>query len=147
MEVFIRRLPNSTTRLDLMQFLSIALKPKWYRLQFAPLGHLVHCEICRIDDPINKLVEYHGIAKIEPPSAAKMIINQLNGEFFKTKQVEVRKFFRRSINRDRRRTSLAQPSQAILEKRKQDRRRPQIHTEFLTAGVTSDSLAIHTHSL
>jgi hypothetical protein len=146
MEVFIRRLPNSTTRLDLMQFLSAALKPKWYRLQFAPLGHLVHCEICRIDDPINKLVEYHGIAQIEPPSAARTIINQLNGEFFKTKKVEVRKFFRRSINRDRRRTSLTQTSLDILEKRKQDRRRPQIHTELLTAGVTSDSFATHTHS-
>jgi hypothetical protein len=141
MEVFIRRLPNSTTRLDLMQFLSAALKPKWYLLQFAPLGHLVRCEICRIDDPLNKRVEYHGIAQIEPPSAAQNIINNLNGAFFKAKKVEVRKFFRRSLNRDRRRTSSIQPHSDILEQRKQDRRRPHIHTELLTAGVTSDSLS------
>ena len=138
MEVFIRRLPNSTTRLDLMQFLSSALKPRWYLLQFAPLGKLMQCDICRIDDRLNDKVEYHGIAQIEPPSAALNIIKKLNGEIFKTKKVEVRKYFRRSINRDRRRPESAPPTQNIIDQRKQDRRRPDIQTELLHAGITSD---------
>ncbi|MCW8890947.1 MAG: RNA-binding protein [Sedimenticola sp.] len=146
MEVFIRRLPNSTTRLDLMQFISSALKPKWYLLQFAPLGNLMHCDICRIDDPLNKQVEYHGIVQIEPPSAAIAVIKQLNGEYFKSKKVEVRKFFRRSINRDRRRLAPHLTPSSLTDQRKQDRRRPHIHTELLTAGITSDKLsALNSH--
>lgn len=143
MEVFIRRLPNSTTRLDLMQFITSALKPKWYLLQFSPSGNLMHCDICRIEDPHNNQVEYHGIVQIEPPSAAINVIKQLNGEFFKSKKVEVRKFFRRSIKRDRRRMS---PTQPITDQRRQDRRRPYIHTELLAAGVTSDTLIAHSGS-
>lgn len=139
MDIFIRRLPNSTTRLDLMQFISAALKPKWYLLQFAPLGKLTHCDICRIDDTGNGQVEYHGIAQVEPPSAALQVINRLNGEYFKSKKVEVRKFFRRSSKRDRRHLTDTELPQGIFEKRKQDRRRPDLHMEYLHAGTTSDS--------
>ncbi|WP_428604734.1 RNA recognition motif domain-containing protein [Sedimenticola sp.] len=140
MEIFVRRLPNSTTRLDLMQFISAALKPKWYLLQFSPIGTLGHCDICRIDDPKTKQVEYHGIVQVEPPSAALSLINRLNGELFKTKKVEVRKFFRRSSKRDRRRIQDSQPPNEIIEKRKQDRRRSGITIDFLHAGITSDKV-------
>ena len=143
MDIFIRRLPNSTTRLDLMQFIASALKPKWYRLQFSPLGKLTHCDICRIDDSQNDQVEYHGIARIDPPSAALQVINRLNGELFKNKQVEVRKFFRRSAKRDRRHLRKEGPLPGRLEKRKQDRRRPDLHMEHLHAGTTTDSSLHH----
>lgn len=138
MEIFIRRLPNSTTRLDLMQFISAALRPKWYLLQFSPIGTLGHCDIWRIDNTRTQQVEYHGLVRIEPPSAAVYLINKLNGEVFKTKKVEVRKFFHRSSKRDRRRTSIQQLSNHIGEKRKQDRRRSGILIDHLHAGVTSD---------
>lgn len=139
MEIFIRRLPNSTTRLDLMQFISAALKPKWYLLQFSPIGTLGHCDIWRIDDPGTQQVEYHGVAHIEPPSAALQLIKKLNGEQFKTKKVEVRKFFHRSAKRDRRRTSSEQPHNQFGEQRKQDRRRSGIRIDYLHAGVTADT--------
>lgn len=140
MEIFIRRLPNSTTRLDLMQFISTALKPKWYLLQFSPIGTLGHCDICRIDDPKTRQVEYHGIAHIEPPSAALQLIKRLNGEVFKTKKVEVRKFFHRSTKRDRRHTAPEQVS-SNSEKRKQDRRRSGMRIDYLHAGVTADAVS------
>lgn len=139
MDIFIRRLPNSTTRLDLMQFVSAALKPKWYLLQFSPLGKLTHCDICRIDDTGNGQVEYHGLARIDPPSAGLEVINRLNGEYFKNKKVEVRKFFRRSTKRDRRHVAENELPQGSFEKRKKDRRRPHLHMEYLHAGTTSDS--------
>ncbi|MCW8908464.1 MAG: RNA-binding protein [Sedimenticola sp.] len=139
MDIFIRRLPNSTTRLDLMQFISSALEPKWYLLQFSPLGKLTHCDICRIDDSGNGQVEYHGLAQIEPPSAALQVINRLNGEYFKNKKVEVRKFFRRSAKRDRRHVADPELPNGTFDKRKKDRRRPDLHMEYLHAGTTSDS--------
>lgn len=142
MEIFIRRLPNSTTRLDLMQFVSAALKPKWYLLQFSPIGKLGHCDICRIDNPRTKQVEYHGIVHVDPPSVALNLINRLNGEIFKTKKVGVRKFFHRSSKRDRRRTPLEQISRDISEQRKQDRRRSDIQIDHLHAGITSDKMPL-----
>ncbi len=147
MEIFIRRLPNSTTRLDLMQFISAALRPKWYLLQFTPIGTLGRCDICRIDDPNTKQIEYHGIAHIEPPSAALSLINRLNGEIFKTKKVEVRKFFHRSSKRDRRRMPGDHLSKEIFEKRKQDRRRSSIRMDYLHAGITTDKAASTTDRL
>jgi len=143
MDIFIRRLPNSTTRLDLMQFISAALKPKWYLLQFSPLGRLTHCDICRIDDTGNGQIEYHGLARIDPPSAALHAINRLNGEYFKNKKVEVRKFFRRSAKRDRRHVTDSGVPFDTFEKRKKDRRRPHLHMEYLHAGTTSDG-QVHT---
>lgn len=121
-----------------MQFITAALKPKWYRLQFSPLGKLNHCDICCIDDPKTKQVEYHGIAHVEPPAAALSLINRLNGEIFRTKKVEVRKYFHRSSKRDRRKTPIEQLPADIFEKRKQDRRRPGLQFEYLHAGITSD---------
>lgn len=140
MEIFIRRLPKSTTRLHLMKFISDALKPKWYLLQFSPKGTLRHCDIWRIDDPQTKQVEYHGVARIEPPSAALQLINRLNGQPFRTKIVEVRKFFHRSSERDRRRLQDEQIAKGFSEKRKRDRRRSGLHIDHLHAGVTTDSL-------
>ncbi|WP_260291730.1 RNA-binding protein [Sedimenticola hydrogenitrophicus] len=138
MDIFIRRLPNATTRLDLMQFITSALNPKWYLLQFSPLGTLRHCDICRIEDPKLGQVEYHGIAHVTPASAALSLIHRLDGEIFKNKRVEVRKFFRRSIHRDRRDRSSTAPD-ALHEQRKQDRRRPGIRLDHLHAGITADT--------
>lgn len=141
MEIFIRRLPTSTTRLHLMKFISEALKPKWYLLQFSPQGTLQHCDIWRIQDPHTKQVEYHGVAHIEPPSAALQLINKLNGQLFKTKPVEVRKFFHRSTERDRRRSQDPQIAAEFNEKRKRDRRRSGLQIDHLQAGITRDSVS------
>jgi hypothetical protein len=138
MDIFIRRLPNATTRLDLMQFITSALKPKWYLLQFSPLGTLEHCDICRIEDPKLEQVEYHGIAHVAPPTAALSLIHRLDGETFKNKPVEVRKFIRRSLKRDKRERSSAAPK-ALHEQRKRDRRRPGIRLDYLHAGITGDT--------
>lgn len=138
MDIFIRRLPNAITRLDLMQFISDALKPRWYRLQFNPPGKLTHCEICRIQDINSNRVEYHGIAQVEPPTAGLQVINRLNGELFKNKQVEVRKFFRRSTKRDRRDQPVQILTHPLFDNRRQDRRRPSIRIEFLHAGTTAE---------
>lgn len=136
MELFIRRLPEATTRLDLIQFVSDALKPRWHLLQFAPAGSLTGCEILRVEDTGQENVEFHGVIDITPAAAALTALERLNGNYFKSKKVEVRKYFHRSVERDRRHhQSLL--TDDVQEQRKRDRRRTHLLTEPLHAGATS----------
>ena len=136
MELFIRRLPEATTRLDLIQFVSDALKPRWHLLQFAPAGSLTGCEILRIEDTDQESVEFHGVIHIEPAAAALTALERLDGNYFKSKKVEVRKYFHRSIKRDRRHHQSASLTDDIQEQRKRDRRRTHLLIEPLHAGAT-----------
>ena len=123
MELFIRRLPEATTRLDLIQFVSNALKPRWHLLQFAPSGSLTECKILQIEDTDQESIEFHGLIQIVPAAAALTALERLDGNYFKSKKVEVRKYFHRSIERDRRYHQSASLPDDIQEQRRQDRRR------------------------
>ncbi|MES9858048.1 MAG: RNA-binding protein [Sedimenticola sp.] len=137
MDIFIRRLPVSTTRLDLIQFATDALEPQWHLLEFSPIGKLKGCEIVRITNGSLTNPEYHGLLHIEPPKAALAVIDRLDGSIFKNKKVDVRKFCRRSVERDRRRNETQPLSPDIIEQRKSDRRRGNLVFKKLRAGATA----------
>lgn len=137
MELFIRRLPEATTRLDLIQYVSDALKPRWHLLEFAPTGSLTESEILRIEDTDHKNVEFHGVINIVPAAAALTALERLDGSYFKSKKVEVRKYFHRSTQRDSRHRQSASPANNIQEQRKRDRRRTHLLIEPFHAGATS----------
>ncbi len=137
MEIFVRRLPASTTRLDLIQFATEGLEPSWRQLWFIPIGKLKGCEIIRITNNSLKNPEYHGLLRIDSPKAALEVINRLDGSFLKSKRVDVRRYHRRSAKRDRRLHQIEPLPQEIVEQRKRDRRRPDLMCQKLTAGVTT----------
>jgi len=137
MDIFIRRLPESTNRLDLLRFVSTALKPKWYEFQFTPLGSIKACEICCIENEENEGLEFHGVVRIEPASAAVAVIKRLNGEQLNSKRVEVRKFYRRSAARDPRKGAVEDQIAGSIEFRKRDRRRPHLVLQHLHRSTTS----------
>lgn len=135
MDVFIRRVPNSTTRLDLLRFINSALKPKWSHLQFSSLGEIKACDICQINNSDNGREEFHGLVRIEPANAALAVIEKLNGECINSQQVQVRKFYHRSTSRDPR-SEDDTPAQSVMkDKRDQDRRRPHLVLQSLHSGV------------
>ncbi|MEJ1384053.1 MAG: RNA-binding protein [Candidatus Sedimenticola sp. (ex Thyasira tokunagai)] len=137
MDIFVRRLPVSTTRLDLIQFASDALEPQWHLLEFSPIGKLKGCEIVRITDSSLTNAEYHGLLHIEPSKAGLAVIDRLNGSLFKNKKVDVRKFYKRSSERDRRHNDVQPLPLDILEQRKGDRRRNELVFKKLRAGATT----------
>ncbi len=141
MDIFIRRLPDATTRLDLLRFVSSALKPKWYELQFAPIGKIKACEICQISNDSDDLQEFHGIVRVEPASAALTVIERLNGEEINSKQVQVRKFFKRSVARDPRKIPFVPSPSSAIEQRQKDRRRPHLVLQKLLSGATHSHYA------
>lgn len=138
MDIFIRRLPEAVTRLDLIHFVSDALKPQWsFFTGSLSNSNQVDCEIMRITDSDNQTVEYHGIAHFTQPHKAIGVIARLNGSMLKGKMMEVRKFYHRSYLRDRR----IQPSPSPLpspmtEQRREERRRSQLLIEEILAGAT-----------
>ena len=140
MDIFIRRLPEATTRHDIIKFVSDALMPRWKLFGSKPIGTLNKCSILQITDPHPGNIEFHGLLKIEPATAALEVIKRINGTYLKSKKVEVRKYYRRSAARDRRRKELQPLPGEILEQRKRDRRRPSLKTEMLTAGITSPDM-------
>ena len=144
MLIFIRRLPASTSRMDLRRFVSNALQPRWYQLEFESLGQLISCDIFRVCDKKSSQSEFHGIVDIEPAKTAMQVIERLNGEHLHSKPMLVRKFYCRSLARDRR-VQLGPTPTYILEKRRITRRRQNLKFAPLHAGTTYLEPIAHHH--
>lgn len=142
MWVFVRRIDPTTTRKELERFFNKGLKPGWAFFPFPTHGAIKRCEILCITDKDNRSVEYHGLVEIMPAKAAVSAIQRLNGSLLKGKSVEVRKYSRRSSYRDRR-DHFSDLEPASEERRKRDRRRPNLHSRILHASSTQGMAAIN----
>jgi len=117
--VFIRLLPESVTQSDLRKFVRNALRPSWLN-PFSSQSRIQATEIRKLCNRATLSVEYHGVVEIESAKAAVAAIHKLNRTSLKGKVVEVRKYFQRSLQRDRRE---GVPELLSANRRKQDRRR------------------------
>ena len=140
MWLFLRQIPKGTTREKLGGFVSKGLKPSWILFQLFPKAKVERCEILQIFNPDTKSIEYHGLAAINPSKAALPVMERLNGRELQGKPIEVRKYFRRSSYRDRRRT-LSEREEGS-ESRRQDRRRRQLKKTVLHAPEVQQILGI-----
>src|SRR5210317_294978 len=103
MWVFVRQIPKGSTREELGEFISKGLKRSWMFFLFPSRTKVKRCEILQIFNPGTKSIENHGLVQIDPSKSALPVIERLSGRKLKGKPVEVRKYFRRSSLRDRRR--------------------------------------------
>lgn len=123
--VFIRLLPEAVTQSDLRKFVRNAIRPSWLN-PFAPQSRIHSTEIRKLSNHATLSVEYHGVVEIESAKAAVAAINKLNRTSLKGKEVEVRKYFQRSPQRDRRE---GVTESSPVNRRKQDRRREAMTAE------------------
>ena len=140
MWIFIRQIPKGTTRKELGKFVSKGLRPSWIFFPLPSHVKVKRCEILQISNPETKTTEYHGVVQIDPSSAALLVIERLDGRELQGKLVEVRKYFRRSSYRDRRRILSEQKLQQ--ENRRQDRRRERLSSRVLHAPEVQRTLGI-----
>ena len=140
MWVFLRQIPKGTTRDELGRFVSKGLKPSWMLFQLFQQAKVKRCEVLQIFNTDTRSTEYHGLVLIDPSKAALPVIERLNGREFKGKTIEVRKYFRRSSHRDRRRT--LSERKASLENRRVDRRRDGLKSLVLRAPEVQRTLGI-----
>ena len=141
MWIFLRQIPNrAATRDELGRFVSKSLRPFWLFFLSGPHTKIKRCELLQIVNPATNSTEYHGLVQISPSTAAPPVIKRLNGRKLQGKPIEVRKFFRRSPHRDRRRTIFER--EAPLENRRGDRRRDGLKSSVLRAPEVQRTLGI-----
>ena len=131
MWVILRQIPNGRTRRELSNFVSKGLKSTWMFIPLPSRAEVKRCEILQIYNPETKTTEYHGLVQIDPSKAALQVIERMNGQKFQGKPIEVRKYFRRSSQQDRRR--ILYKHEEGSEARRKDRRRDRLKSRVLHA--------------
>jgi hypothetical protein len=98
--LFLRGLPEDLTRRELKMFVQCAIKGADSRM-FAFGAVVSNHDIVRITDPVKGTTEYHGLVEIQPAKAAIRAIEWLNGRELKGRTIEARRYYNRSLLRDR----------------------------------------------
>lgn len=98
MIVFLRNIPNGTTRKDIANFLMPALKGGLFRAT----GKILSIDFLVIQDTETQITEYHGLVSILPDSAARRVIKKLHGQPLKNQRIALREYVMRSWQNDRR---------------------------------------------
>ena len=140
MWIFLRQIPKGTTCKELRKFVSKSQQPSWMFFPLAPRAKIKRCEILKIFNPETQTTEYHGLIQIDPIKAAVSLIERLNGRELQGKPIEVRKYYRRLSNLDRRFTISEREEHQEL--RRQDRRRDGLRSRVLHAPEVERVLCI-----
>ncbi|HHH39792.1 MAG TPA: hypothetical protein ENK50_09490 [Sedimenticola sp.] len=129
MIIFIRNIPDTTTREELDAFISRGLR-RTQLLPFLRRERLQSSDILKIHDLDADRVEYHGLAYIDDDMEGAALIKSLNGSQLQGRSMQVREYFPRNSQRDRRLGSAPAPL-AIVDRRRRERRRKNLRIETL----------------
>ena len=102
MEIIIRRLPDATTKNDLVEFASSALKPKWYFFEFTPLGNITECDIYAVNDGNHNVIGHQGRIQVDSKVQVNVVVERLNSSLLKNKRVDAGLYNARARENDRR---------------------------------------------
>ena len=130
MIMFIRNIPGTVSHTELCEFLSDGLRHLW-GIPLLKKEKVETCDIMRIKDLDMDRVEYHGLAFVANEKTAGALIRQLNRGALAGEKMEVRKYRARSRDRDRRRQLSPTQNRAIVDRRRKERRRPNLLIETL----------------
>ena len=118
MLVILRGIPANTNRYEILTFLQPALKGVFFKKK----GRIDHIRIVKIQDVERDTIEFHGLVRIEPDSAALRVIKMLNRKVINGKNIAVREFQARNWHNDPRIRRKA-PKLGFPDRRQGDRRR------------------------
>jgi len=121
MLVFFRNIPLDARKADLEAYIESALH-KGLLASIRRTGQIIELKIQYFKNPDLNSEEAHGLVRIEPDSAAKKLILQLNRKPFLGKRINVREYYSRAWKNDPR-TANAHLQTGIKERRKGERRR------------------------
>ena len=94
MKIFIPRVPETTTKMELRRFAEEHLKKRLY-LPFMQKPRIAACEILRITDN-EGAVEHHGLLTVSPDRAAQWLIAHLMGSRLNGKIIVARQYHERT---------------------------------------------------
>ena len=130
MLLFIKDIPKSSTSREIARFLEVSRGGLGRFIPFIKSISVEKCEIMRLEDTRNKIVEYHGLVTAQPEKSCLVLLERFKVGLLNGKRVEVRPFIKRSIYKDRRKLH-ADLELLPSERRKQDRRRHHLNIRFM----------------
>ncbi len=143
MWIFIRQIPELTSRKELVQFVQRGLFPGPRLLHLFSKRRIRRCELMTITDRDTGLVEHHGLVEIEPTGTINRLVQRLDGAILRGKGVGVRRYYHRSPHRDRRQIPDTSHSTPAEERRLNDRRRLHLHVAMEQAPQVEGIPAFH----
>ncbi|NOQ76753.1 MAG: hypothetical protein GQ475_02965 [Methylococcaceae bacterium] len=138
MILILRRIPKSTTKREIVDYLTPALKGGLFKKS----GHIDNVNILVLKDNRRNTIEYHGLVTIDSDAAASRAIKLLNRKQFKNRTILVREYFYRSWHNDPR-VNMHQWNDELANKRKGNRRRARL--EVVTEESIKFSSNINDH--
>jgi len=120
MILFLRNIPADTLSEDINNFVASAVIPRWY-LPLRQTGIVLDTCIFKAKHPYSREICYHGLAEVEPALTAALAILKLNGMNLAGKMVEVRRWYERSAELDRRH-EYSEDYLPSVDRRRKDRR-------------------------
>lgn len=117
MIIILERIPKTTNKSDIENFLSPAVKGKIFQKP----GKIEEIKISILKNTKNHLLDHYGLVFIDSDEAAVRTIKKLNRKVFNGKHISVREYHHRSWQNDRRINSLKWDNN-LISKRKSDRR-------------------------
>ncbi len=118
MIVILKRIPENTQKVDIIDYLSPVIKGK----VFQKPGVIERVQIKALKDPQTHTIEFYGLVVIDSDEVADRVIKKFNRKVFKGKNIAVTKFHTRSWQNDRR-ILLDLPDKDFKSRRVVDRRR------------------------
>jgi RNA recognition motif-containing protein len=126
MILFLRNLPEDTTRQEIIDFVMPAVRGGIFRTR----GKIISIDILAIRDCGTELMEYHGLVHISPDDVGQRAIRKLHGQMFKGRRMTVREYIVRSWRNDRR--DYSKPPQPVaVERRKGPIRRHGLKAQIM----------------
>jgi len=125
MIVFMRNIPDDTSRRDIAAFIEPALQGGFFKAK----GEILSVSVLLLKDKGTKLTECHAIVNIAPDAVAERVVKKLHGQLFKGKRIALREYAIRSWKNDRRGIP-AKPGAVADERRLTPTRRRNLHVEI-----------------
>lgn len=138
MIIFLRRIPASTKKHEISDYLEPVLKGSLLQKS----GNIESIKILVLRDTQTNTLEFHGLVEIDSDSVAKRVINKLNRKVFKGKNIAVREYHQRSWHNDPR-INMHEWNEELVNKRQSDRRRRRLEVETDLTNTFSSNKHFH----
>lgn len=96
MLVFLRRIPAKTSKKEILEFITAAVKGGF----LSKRGSVTNISFIERQNPQYNIMDHHAVVTIEPDSVAERVIEKMNRKSFKGKFIEVRRYYNRDPAND-----------------------------------------------
>lgn len=143
MWILIKGIDRSIDERELERLVAQTLRPGWLPIPSRHNSALKRCEILKITNVRNEETEHYGLVRLEPPQKAQQVLDRLNDAPVNGRHLSAHQFHRRIARRDRRQPFSEWRGPPQQDRRKRDRRRPDLYIRIPHAPQLERVLGVH----